>query len=642
MKRLLFPLALAMVSLGFGACTDVVEGEQKIAATGVSMDLESDLLGIGQRVTLYAMVEPQNATDQNVVWNSADKNVATVEDGVVTAVGVGDTKITATTVDGGHVAECAIKVATEVVDVLSVALNATEHTIVAAVITGGEIDRVNVDNEFQMEATISPADATLKDVTWSISDQSIATISETGLVTGLHGGVVTVTATSVDGGVKASCEITVYVPLKAITATPSEIGPDKTVSIIPKQTVPVTLSYDPEDAFNKNFTLRTITVEGATGSLSYAVDPDNKDRILVTGGNPGKITLLVTPADRNPLMVNLLIEVTKVVTGISFSKENHTLWPESSAEEDKTIDLKPLMTITPADPYNDQMTWSSSDPAVATVDQNGKVTGLALGTAVITATSADGGTDEQGNPIKASITIYVKAPHPTFGIIEPRTDRTWEVVYQSVQEQPDLNGGPTQYVPYGDPKTYVWSDYLTAERCKTDTAQFAPTQTGGDCLKHPDGYYDLFSYNMVKENSSAMCAEGWRASDIGSFRDTDFGLYPVSATRPHIGYGAYPQYLGGQEWVDKWGLEYGGYWNGTAIVKNASVTTYINVGNVTVQTDLAYVWAGGTVAAPRTYVILYKEPQTNNSLTNNPNSVKSIATTSNWAMGFRCVRVKTN
>ena len=85
-------------------------GTASVSVTGVTLDKTSLSLFTGNTATLTATVQPSNATNQNVTWQSDNANVATVEGGTVTAVGAGETDITVTTEDGGKTATCHVTV----------------------------------------------------------------------------------------------------------------------------------------------------------------------------------------------------------------------------------------------------------------------------------------------------------------------------------------------------------------------------------------------------------------------------------------------------------------------------------------------------------------------------------------------------
>ena len=81
-----------------------------VSVTGVNLNKTSLPLTVGGTETLIATVKPDTATDKSVTWESSDSDVATVEDGTVTAKGAGEATITVKTVDGGYTATCAVTV----------------------------------------------------------------------------------------------------------------------------------------------------------------------------------------------------------------------------------------------------------------------------------------------------------------------------------------------------------------------------------------------------------------------------------------------------------------------------------------------------------------------------------------------------
>ena len=169
-----------------------------INVTGVTLDAETADMKVGEQKTLVATVAPDNATNKSVTWSSSDETIATVTaEGQVTALKAGVDTITVKTADGEKTASCVITITN--VDVESVELNRSHIYIYPG------------DNN-QLTATIAPANATIKDVTYASSDTAVATVSAEGLITAVAPGEATVTVTTVDGGKTASCIVTVNAP----------------------------------------------------------------------------------------------------------------------------------------------------------------------------------------------------------------------------------------------------------------------------------------------------------------------------------------------------------------------------------------------------------------------------------------------
>ena len=158
------------------------------------------LVAQGATRTLTATVLPANASNRNVTWQSSDSAVATVDaSGVVTGIAEGTATITVTTVDGNKTASCAVTVlpvGTVIVNVTGVSVSPTSVSM-------------NPGNTRRLTATVSPADATFRDISWSSSDHGIATVDGTGKVTAVAAGSATITATTVGGVFTADCAVRV-------------------------------------------------------------------------------------------------------------------------------------------------------------------------------------------------------------------------------------------------------------------------------------------------------------------------------------------------------------------------------------------------------------------------------------------------
>lgn len=166
-----------------------------VPVTGVTVAPTTGTIIVGQTLTLTPTIAPSNATNQNVTWSSNDEAIATVEDGVVTALTAGAATITVTTVDGSFTATCGVTVENAVA--------------VTGVTVSPDTDSIQVNEEITLTATIAPANATNQNVTWSSSDDTIATVTDAGVVKGIAQGNATITATTEDGNFTDTSAITV-------------------------------------------------------------------------------------------------------------------------------------------------------------------------------------------------------------------------------------------------------------------------------------------------------------------------------------------------------------------------------------------------------------------------------------------------
>ena len=182
---------------GFKAnCIITVTGEV-VNVTGITLSPTTKTMYTGESFILIPTITPDNATNKSVTWTSSDPTIASVdENGMVKAIKKGTATITAKTDDGGFTATCVITVNEGDKKVTGITLTPTTNTI-------------KPGDSFVITPTVTPVDAADKSVTWSSSDSSIARVDSTGKVTALKAGTVTITATTNDGGYKATCTVTV-------------------------------------------------------------------------------------------------------------------------------------------------------------------------------------------------------------------------------------------------------------------------------------------------------------------------------------------------------------------------------------------------------------------------------------------------
>ena len=128
MKRLfLKTLFLAVAISTFLSCSKSSGPEEpkEIAVTSVNITQASAELKVGETVQLTATVQPSNATQKTISWTSSNLSVATIANGLVTAVGEGKSTITASA--GGKNATCTVTVTKKIVLVTEVSLDKTSH-----------------------------------------------------------------------------------------------------------------------------------------------------------------------------------------------------------------------------------------------------------------------------------------------------------------------------------------------------------------------------------------------------------------------------------------------------------------------------------------------------------------------------------
>lgn len=170
----------------------------KVAVSGITLNNSTLSLTTGQNFTLQAMLSPSNATNKEVTWESSDAGVAAVsKDGVVTAKKAGKATIVVKAADeSGKYASCVVTVTEAKKEVTGVTLNKSSLNLGVG---GSEV----------LSATVLPADATNKQVTWLSSTPSVATVSQSGVVTGVKEGTTQISVITAEGSKTAICSVTV-------------------------------------------------------------------------------------------------------------------------------------------------------------------------------------------------------------------------------------------------------------------------------------------------------------------------------------------------------------------------------------------------------------------------------------------------
>ena len=219
-----------------------------------------------------------------------------------------------------------------------------------------------------IQATVLADQALNKTVTWQSSDTAIATVDENGLVTAVSTGNVVVTAITEDGGYTAQTSITVMPPVRV-----TEITLDESEVILQiEETAVLNITVLPTNAAN------TAIIWSSSDITIATVDPSG----LVTAVSEGNAIITATSEDGGfTATSNVTVTVPVTITEISIDPEEVILQIE------ETIALS--IIVTPEEAAGPNVNWSSSDTSIATVDENGVVTAIAIGSVVITAATDD-------------------------------------------------------------------------------------------------------------------------------------------------------------------------------------------------------------------------------------------------------------
>lgn len=273
--------ATAKDDSGISASCTVQVTVPTVKVTGITLNKTTASVVKGKTVALTATVTPDTATDKTIKWTTSNKNVATVStDGVVTAKAAGTAIITATAADDSGVkATCKITVTNPVVKVTKVTLNKTTASVVKG-------------KTLTLTATVTPTNATNKNVTWKSSNTKIATVDGNGKVTAVAAGTATITCTAADGSRKsATCKITVTNPAVKVT----KLRMNKTsVDLLKGKTVQLKVTVTPSNATNKAVTWTSSNKRIATVTSNGLVKAVRTGTVTITAkakdGSGKKVT----------------------------------------------------------------------------------------------------------------------------------------------------------------------------------------------------------------------------------------------------------------------------------------------------------------------------------------------------------------
>ena len=336
----------------------------ELTASGHILDISSAIKSLQIKPTIY----PSTANYKTgIKWTSSNNDIAVVdENGFVTGISNGDVTITATTENG--------KTATWNVTVISTPLS-----------IGLDKENVTLDistnKTYQFKATIYPSTANTDiGLTWSSSDNSVATVNKDGVVTGVKNGTTVITVVTENKKV-TSASVTVQTSPVSISISPSSATIDLSAE---NKSVQLKATISPNTTNIKD----KITWTSTNNNIA-TVDSNG----LVRGYANGTVTITATTANGKSTKATITVQTSPTSITLSTNKivlEKYT---------NKNYQLKATVRPTNANVYTN-VSWTSSNNGIVTVNGNGYVTAIGTGTATITATT--------GNGLSARCTVVVE------------------------------------------------------------------------------------------------------------------------------------------------------------------------------------------------------------------------------------------
>lgn len=499
-----------------GATQDCIVTVNTIAVDGIALSDTSATLYKGSWKQLSAVVTPTGAADPAVTWISSVPEIATVDaTGKVTAVapsftdglGVKHTEaiITAQTSNASVFATCTVKVLDSIL-ITSLTLNKSELAL-------------NVGDEETLTVTGTPSTATNKTLLWTSSNPEVASVNSSGKVIAASKGTTVVRADSTDGSGKyVSCVVAVnniQILNVYLDKSSLDLSEGDTASIV------ATL-------YPANATTKTLKW---TSSNSSVATVDSKGNV-VAGATKGYAIITATATDGSGKFAEcVVLSKPKIhITGITI---NYGTSLDLLATDSTYLKA----TILPANASVQNVTWSSSNTAVATVDAStGLLKGLALGEATITA-AADG----------KSVTIKINVTNTEFNygvaanfarrvnVRASASGLSKLVGYAYLGDTFKILGktGSWYYIQYNNTtKAYIWSAYLKATKT---TAAYVSANGTATSTPAPGTTAAPTTAGTPTKVTIANCLYAVNVRASASTTSTRIGKANLGATYPYLG-----------------------------------------------------------------------------------------------------------
>lgn len=344
----------------------VITYTSDVPVLSVTLPQEDFNVGIGEEKTMPVTFVPSTASNKSLTWTSSNEAVATVDaTGKITGKAAGTAIITVTSADGGKTSTCTVVV--EAIAVEAVTLDKTEAAL-------------GIGETVNLIPTIAPANASDKRVTWSSTNEDVASVDDHGVVTGRTVGTATISAQSIDGGKVASCTVTVEDNIAVAGITLSETEIDINLG----GTSQLIATITPENATNKS-----VTWSSTDESVAAITAPGQ-----VTGRGVGTATIIATTLDGQKT-AECKVNVLQPVESITINPNPVNLSVGGSQEL--------TIAFTPANASNKRINWTHNVEGIVTVSTVGEatiITAVSAGTTTLTATPQGG-----GDPVEITVNV---------------------------------------------------------------------------------------------------------------------------------------------------------------------------------------------------------------------------------------------
>ncbi len=392
-----------------------------VAVSGISISQSEIYMIEGNTQSITAAVVPANATDKRITWSSDDKNIATVNDGIVKATGQGTTKIRAVSADGGYEAVCVVNVSAKIEAITGIEISKSELTM-------------DVGDTYLLTYKVRPEDANnLTEEVWESEDTEVATV-DGGKVKAVGPGT-TYVSVKANGKFTAKCKISVNTPVINVTDVVLSVA---SLTLSEGSSRKISAQIVPANATDK-------TVIWSSDNEKVATVEDGMITAISKG--EAKITVKTQDGKKTDTMTVIVEENTKPTT---------TTEPEETTEDKTTEPTGPTKdnTTEPTEPTKDNTT----EPEETTTDKP-------------TTKPTEDKTTTPTEPTKDNTT----EPEETT-TDKPTTKPTEDKTTTPTEQTKDNTTGPEETTTDRETTTSSEDKTTEPEETTTDKASTAPTE----------------------------------------------------------------------------------------------------------------------------------------------------------------------